>query len=422
MSLNNDLRGHKDLHIDVDSLTISLNYVPVVAGNQTNGIAGTRDNIVTGPKDSEEDVGIKPTEVNVSGASDKYGKDDQDTEIVPSFTNQIHHPPTLVKLPNGKRAIGTKWVFRNKKDKRGIVITNKARLVAQGYTQEEGINYDEMDVKSAFLYGTLEKEVYVFPTKPQVFEDPSVLSKVYKVKKLYMSSIKLLEPGLQVQQKEDGIFISQDIYVAKFDEVLICHGEDSKSTPMEPHHALRFQVTPKMSHLHIGLLLGLALTGIHNRVDNLLARERHGCYLEKSDENAKFHQIVDFLSTCSINYALTIIVISESSVRNDLLFDDENGITCLTNDEIFENLALMGYEQLLTKLTFQKGIMDKVAVQAPRKPYEVLDLEKEKDCTSCGDPQTKAKSQEIRKKEEVKHLTPPIKRIYRADFESSKMD
>nr|GEW27268.1 hypothetical protein [Tanacetum cinerariifolium] len=49
------------------------------------------------------------------------------------------------------------------------------------------------------------------------------------------------------------------------------------------------------------------------------------------------------------------VVISESSVRSDLLFDDEDGITCLINDEIFENLALMGYEQLLTKLTFQKG-------------------------------------------------------------------
>nr|GEZ02226.1 hypothetical protein [Tanacetum cinerariifolium] len=77
-------------------------------------------------------------------------------------------------------------------------------------------------------------------------------------------------------------------------------------------------------------------------------------YLEKSDDNTAFHQIVDFLSSCSINYAFTVVVISESSVRSDLLFDDENGITCLTNDEIFENLALMGYEHLSTKLTFQK--------------------------------------------------------------------
>ncbi|GJZ21668.1 ribonuclease H-like domain-containing protein, partial [Tanacetum coccineum] len=51
---------------------------------------------------------------------------------------------TLVDLPNRKKAIGTIWVFRNKKVERGIVIINKARLVAQEYTQEEGIDYDEV--------------------------------------------------------------------------------------------------------------------------------------------------------------------------------------------------------------------------------------------------------------------------------------
>ncbi|GKA36738.1 putative ribonuclease H-like domain-containing protein [Tanacetum coccineum] len=115
---------------------------------------------------------------------------------------------TLVDLPNGKRAIGTKWVYRNKKDERGIVIKNKAMLVAQGYTQEEGIDYDEvfapvprieairlflayasfkdfmvyhMDVKSAFLYGKIEEEVYVY--QPPGFEDPDFPDRVYKVEK-----------------------------------------------------------------------------------------------------------------------------------------------------------------------------------------------------------------------------------------------
>nr|GFA78211.1 hypothetical protein [Tanacetum cinerariifolium] len=57
---------------------------------------------------------------------------------------KMHKVWILVDLPYGKRAIGTKWVYRNKKDERGIVIINKARLVAQGHTQEEGIDYEEV--------------------------------------------------------------------------------------------------------------------------------------------------------------------------------------------------------------------------------------------------------------------------------------
>nr|GFA71878.1 hypothetical protein [Tanacetum cinerariifolium] len=85
-----------------------------------------------------------------------------------------------------KRPIGTKWVLKNKKDERGIVVRNKARLVAQGHTQEEGIDYDEMDVKSAFLYGTIDEEVYVMQPPgfhdPE-FHDPVYPAKVYKVEK-----------------------------------------------------------------------------------------------------------------------------------------------------------------------------------------------------------------------------------------------
>ncbi|GKD77461.1 putative ribonuclease H-like domain-containing protein [Tanacetum coccineum] len=105
----------------------------------------------------------------------------RDIHSAPQTRRMTKSVLTLVDLPNGKRAFGTKWVYKNKKDERGIVIRNKARLVTQGHTQEEGIDYDGMDVKSAFLYGKIKEEVYVY--QPLGFEDLDFLDKVYKVEK-----------------------------------------------------------------------------------------------------------------------------------------------------------------------------------------------------------------------------------------------
>ncbi|GJW80905.1 putative ribonuclease H-like domain-containing protein [Tanacetum coccineum] len=129
-------------------------------------------------------------------------------------------------MPKGKKAIGTEWVFRNKKDERGIVIKNKARLVAQGYTQEEGIDYDEvfapiarteairlflayvsfmgfmvyqMDVKSDFLYGRIEELIYVCQTLG--FEYPDHLDKVYKVVKALYGLHQALRACQQAAEK-----------------------------------------------------------------------------------------------------------------------------------------------------------------------------------------------------------------------------
>nr|GEV52081.1 retrovirus-related Pol polyprotein from transposon TNT 1-94 [Tanacetum cinerariifolium] len=239
----------------------------------------------------------------------------------------------LVDLPNDKRAIGTKWIFKNKKDKRVVMVRNKERLVTQGYTQEERIDYDEvfalvarikairlflayasfkdfivyqMDVKSAFLYGKIEEEVYV--CQPPGFEDPEFPDRVYKVekalyglhraprawyktlstylldnefhrgqidktlfikrvkgdillvqvyvddiifgstrkeicnefekmmhKKFQMSSMGELTffLGLQVTQKDDGIFISQDKYVYEILKKFDFSTVKTASTPME---------------------------------------------------------------------------------------------------------------------------------------------------------------------------------------------
>ncbi|GKF50908.1 copia protein, partial [Tanacetum coccineum] len=104
--------------------------------------------------------------------------------------------------------IGTEWVFRNKLDENGVVSQNKARLVAQGYNKQEGIDYDEtyspvarlesirillayacaldfklfqMDVKSAFLNGFISEEVYV--AQPPGYIDFEKPNHVYKLKK-----------------------------------------------------------------------------------------------------------------------------------------------------------------------------------------------------------------------------------------------
>ncbi|GJS58646.1 ribonuclease H-like domain-containing protein, partial [Tanacetum coccineum] len=305
---------------DIDALTKSMNYKPIVVGNQSNGSTGTKacDNagkhimetiliplsiqdlpFSSSSKDSpdarfkpsgeeekkdaedpgnedsevpsieeprvnqEKDASVNSTNtinnvcptVNTIGIEDNvidenivygcdddpnipelgeivYSDDDEDVGVETDINNLDTHIPvkdlkkviqalkdpiwikamqeellqfklqqvwTLVDLPNGKRTIGTKWVYKNKKDESGIVIKNKARLVAQGYTKEEAINYDEMDVKSAFLYGKPEEEVYV--CQPPGFEDLDFPDKVYKSSS--QSLVRILKKWTKIKAKTD---------------------------------------------------------------------------------------------------------------------------------------------------------------------------------------------------------------------------
>ncbi|GJY27711.1 putative ribonuclease H-like domain-containing protein [Tanacetum coccineum] len=121
---------------------------------------------------------------------------------------------TLVDLPYGKRAIGTKWVYRNKKDERGIMIRNKARLVAQGYTQEEGIDYDE-------VFAPVARIEAIRLSKPLGFEDLEFPDRVYKVEKALYGlhqaprawyetlSTYLLDNGFQRGQIDKTLFIKR---------------------------------------------------------------------------------------------------------------------------------------------------------------------------------------------------------------------
>ncbi|GKC15109.1 putative ribonuclease H-like domain-containing protein [Tanacetum coccineum] len=428
---------------DIDVLTKSMNYVPVVAGTNSNDSVdgllfdsssknasndepqpssddGKKDDECVSqesgiddqerPENSTQDVNTAGLSINTASTNVNTGSlninnvsptvttaplevthadffGDETKLDMSNITTTYPVPSTLNTRIHNDHSLD--HVYRNKKDERGIVIRNKARLVAQGYTQEEGIDYDEvfalvamieairlflaytsfkdfvayqMDVKSAFLYGKIEEEVYV--CQPLRFEDLEFPNRVYKVekalyglhqalrawyetlstylldngfqrgqidktlfikrvkgdillvqvyvddiifgstrneictefekmmhKKFQMSSMGELTffLGLQVTQKDDGIFISQDKYV---DEILKKFGFSTMkttSTPMETSKPLlkdaeaedvdvhlyrsmigslmyltasrpdimfvvcacaRFQVTPKVSHLH----------------------------------------------------------------------------------------------------------------------------------------------------------------------------
>ncbi|GJT50918.1 putative ribonuclease H-like domain-containing protein [Tanacetum coccineum] len=459
---------------------------------------------------------------------------------------------TLVDLPNGKRAIGTKWVFRNKKDERRIMIKNKARLVAQGYTQEEGIDYDEvfafvarieairlflayalfkdfvvyqMDVKSAFLYGKIEEEVYV--CQPSGFEDPDFPDRVYKVEKalyglhqapkawyetlstylldngfqrgkidktlfirrdkgdillvqVYVDDIifgstkkslctefeKMMHKkfqmsfmgeltfflGLQVKQKKDGIFISQDKYVTKILKKFSFTDVKTASTPMKTQKLLlkdedgeevdvhlyrlmigslmyltssrpdimftvcayaRYQVNPKILHLHavkmiFRYLKGQPKLGLWYPKDspfNLVAYtdsdyarasldmkstigeftykkhfddKTYCCWGKVNVDRHKLSAAREMLMTArhsltaagettvkvkNVNGEVQLqalvhwkkIIVTEASIRCDLQLYDEEGMDCLPNATIFEELTRIGYEKLSQKLTFYKA-------------------------------------------------------------------
>nr|GEY39747.1 retrovirus-related Pol polyprotein from transposon TNT 1-94 [Tanacetum cinerariifolium] len=356
-------KGHAWM-FDLDYLTNSLNYEPILVENQANKSASPKEanNILpiwpaysTTVKSSGDKI-EKTTDVKISrkkATNEIQNANTNNTNLLnvvskpirtaspsrafndgkPSYPDDpsMPHLEDIYASPSKgiftdssyddegmdscrfslwKKAIKTKWVYRNKKDKRGVVVRNKERLVTQGHRQEERIDYDEVfahvarieairiflafafymgfivyqiDVKSGFLYGTIDEEVYV--TQPPGFVDPKFPNKVYKVvKALYglhqaprawyatlstflekddiifgstkkswhdefeelmknrfqMSSMGELTffLGLQVKHKEDGIFISQDKYVAeilkKFDFLSV----KTNSTPIETQKPL----------------------------------------------------------------------------------------------------------------------------------------------------------------------------------------
>ncbi|GJY93572.1 retrovirus-related pol polyprotein from transposon TNT 1-94 [Tanacetum coccineum] len=158
----------------------------------------------------------------------------------------------LVPAPDSIKPLTLKWLFKNKHDEENTVIQNKTRLVVRGYRQEEGIDFEEsfapvarmeaigifleyaahksftvfqMDVKTAFLHGTLKKDVYVY--QPQGFIDADHPSHVYKIKKALYG----LKQAPRVWYDELSMFLLQNhffkgtidptLFIRRFDDDIL---------------------------------------------------------------------------------------------------------------------------------------------------------------------------------------------------------
>nr|GEU71229.1 hypothetical protein [Tanacetum cinerariifolium] len=374
---------------------------------------------------------------------------------------KIQNVWVMVDCPKGVRPIGIKWVLKNKKDERAIVIRNKARLVAQGYTQEEGIDYKEvfalvvrikairiflvdasfmgfivyqMDVKSAFLYGTIDEEVYVM--QPLGFKDPEFLERVCKVEKAMYGLHQAPRAWYDVRSantpmdKENpwgkdgpGKDVELHLYRSMIGSLMYLTAS-SLDIIFAVCASARHQVTPKECHLHAVKRIFRYLKGhpklrlwypkespfdlvaysdsdyggatqdrksttggcqfLRRRLISWKCKKQtivttstteaeyvaaaSGCGqvlwiqnqmldygLSKSREDL-YEEITSFvlmlIKTMDQETKIIAIVygkpqtISESSLRRHLKLNDKEGISSLPDDEIFENLSLMGYNIL----------------------------------------------------------------------------
>ncbi|GJX14373.1 putative ribonuclease H-like domain-containing protein [Tanacetum coccineum] len=360
-------------------------------------------------------------------------------QVSPNPTTRIHKDHPLDQEETKKVIHALKdpsWIeamqeellqFKTKNDERGIVIRNKARLVAQGYTQEEGIDYDEVFDPVARIEA-IEEGVYV--CQPPRFKDPDFPDRVYEVEKaLYGQhqaprawyetlSTYLLDNGFQRGKINKTLFIKRhkdEFYGRTY------HTSSRPDIMFVVCACARYQVNPKVSHLHVvkkifRYLKGQPKLGLCYPKDSpfdlvaytdsdyarasLDRKSTTGGKAKKSvrlmmgklfgmelklilvtQKSERFEQIVDFLNAHPIRYALTInptiyiscieqfwstvmaktingeeqlhdlvdgkkIIITESFVKRDLQLADEEGVDCLPNSTIFEQLTFMGYEKI----------------------------------------------------------------------------
>nr|GEY91655.1 retrovirus-related Pol polyprotein from transposon TNT 1-94 [Tanacetum cinerariifolium] len=306
-------------------------------------------------------------------------------------------------LPFGKKAIGTKWAYRNKKDEKGVVVRNKARLVAQGHRQAKGIDYDEC---------TIDEEVYV--SQPPGFVDSKFPNMVYKVvKALYglhqapRACVKTTSTPIETQKPlvkdKEAVDVDVHLYRSLISSLMYLTASSPDILFAEIHNkrlSISWQETYFMAmqkadycgyfYYRATLVKGRLLEVTTAKHSKELASPTQTA-LGKDESNplivdsllktiwSSMHHVIAmkhwlfqskrllFWSTAkvkTVNDEVRVqalidgkkVTIKESSICHTLRLDDEEGTSCLANDDIFTGLANMGYEKMFDKLTFYKEV------------------------------------------------------------------
>nr|GEU81985.1 hypothetical protein [Tanacetum cinerariifolium] len=254
---------------------------------------------------------------------------------------------TLVNLPHGKKAIRTKCVYRNKRDQRGIVVRNKARLVAQVYRQEEGIDYDEVFAPvariEAIRLSSKKSACSRFQIQPKV-------SHMHAVKRIFRyhkgqptldlwypkdSPLELIAysdsdyPGASLDRKTTtrgcqflGSWLQNQLldYGYNFRQTKIYVDNESAICVVKNHvyHSKTKHIAIRHHFIRDSYekrLIEMAKIHTDYNVANILTKAFVVTSSKTINSVKKIHAIVDDKA----------VVISELSVRSDLLFDDEDG-------------------------------------------------------------------------------------------------
>ncbi|GJS94200.1 retrovirus-related pol polyprotein from transposon TNT 1-94 [Tanacetum coccineum] len=383
---------------DIDALTKSMKYKLIIVGNQSNSNAGTKECDDAG-KARMETVPGKDYIMLPLWKKGGDSSNDQEKEDSVNSTNNVN-----VAITNEVNFVGAKTsielldefnmleLFSKEQTIKVFKIAcllaflhkkNPKRLVAQGYTQEEGIDYDEvfapvarieairlflayasfkdfmvyqMDVKSAFLYGKIEEEVYV--CQPPGFEDPDFPDRVYKVEKaLY---------GLHQAPRA-----CQDKYGTEILKKFGFTNVKTASTPMETQKPLLKDEDAKEVDVYlyrsmIGSLMYLLIqkdlsfdlvaytdsdyTGASlDRKSTTGGCQFLGCRLiswQCKKQTVVANSIIEAeyvaaSSCCDLLTKAFDIVVTEQPARREFPMDDEEGTNCFPNATIFEELTRM---------------------------------------------------------------------------------